>query len=137
MEIGVDTSALYYYVSDPSRFTPEERRIAEKTASKLDKAYAEATVAIPTTVIVELANILHRRYNRAVCAKVISKLYEEEKNRVVAEPADIFQDALILCDRLGVKYTDCVIYLTLIRAGINRIVTADRDFEKFSDITIV
>lgn len=138
METGVDTSALYYYVTDVGTLRPSERQVAKKAVSSIDLAYdSDKTLMIPSTVVIELANILHHRNGPRATQAVLEALLQDSRNSLVPADESNFTEALILSRKLGVKYTDCVIYLTLKKAGATRLITADAEFAAFKDLTLL
>lgn len=138
METGVDTSALYYYVTDPATLAPDEKRLHEKATDAIDGAYeSSASLLIPSIVVIELANILHHRNGLKATETVLEALLSDTRNKVIASPEELFTQALMLSKKTGVKYTDCAIYLTLKKAGAKRIITTDKEFMEFGDLTVV
>jgi len=138
LETGVDTSALYYYVTDARTLRPSERQAAKRAAASIDLAYDSGkNLAIPSTVVIELANILHHRNGARACQAVLEALLQDSRNALIPADESSFTEALILSRKLGVKYTDCVIYLTLKKAGAIRLITADKEFAAFKDLTLL
>jgi|GEM_PF-6518120 len=138
MATGIDTSALYYYFAGAQTGQGKEAAIASEASAKIDAAYDKETeILIPAVVVTELANLIDYRFGREKCTQTLDKLLDEKKNRILpTSPLDV-EPALIISKRTGVKYTDCLIYLTLKRDGTTRLITSDKEFRQFKDLEIV
>lgn len=130
MATGVDTSALYYYVTDPSTLSNPERLVAQRATAAIVNAYEHGGLLIPGTVIIELANIIHHRNGLKAVSLILEAIMEDKRNTIVAEKEEHFLEAVMLSKKAGVKYTDCLIILTLQSAKAVRIINSDKDFAK-------
>lgn len=137
MVTGVDTSALYYYVRGMEGLNDKEKRDCKQATRAIDEAYRQdGRLIIPNTAVIELANIIHHRDGLKDCQTILEGLLLDSRNEIVLQDEGAFTQAQELSKRTGIKFTDCVIYLTLKKAGCTAIITTDGEFRGFKDIEI-
>lgn len=99
--------------------------------------YRKEGLAISTTAISELANIMHRRYGSKASNEAVESLLGDERNTIVETKSSHCNEALTISKKTGVKYTDCLIAVALMGAGVLTVITADKEFARIPGIATI
>jgi predicted nucleic acid-binding protein len=137
--IAIDTNALIYRIfvegegssSEISELTRHAKRKFAEIYAKKEK------IAVPVPVLIEFANIIKRKFGRKKANEIVDSLIADTNFVFIESKEEYVGRAIAIAIELDGDFTDALISTSLFAHGVKKILTFDKDFEKYKEVEIV
>ncbi|HLC48234.1 MAG TPA: type II toxin-antitoxin system VapC family toxin [Candidatus Norongarragalinales archaeon] len=137
--IAIDSNVLIYrIIGDEAALNPDARKIVQVAKNKFNELYGKhERLAIPLPVLTEFANYLRRKFGTADANAKIGDLIADGNFTIVEAKEEFIHMAASIAEEHDADFTDSLIFTIMYANNIKKILTYDKDFEKFPGIEII
>ncbi|MEK6953515.1 MAG: type II toxin-antitoxin system VapC family toxin [Candidatus Micrarchaeota archaeon] len=137
--IALDTNALIYRALDEKdNNSPEIVSLIRQAKGKFNELYGKhEKLAIPLPVLIEFANFLKNKFGRQKAQETLDRLISDENFKIIEAKEEFIHMAASIAEEQNADFTDSLIFTIMYANNIKKILTYDKDFEKFPGIEII